>query len=109
MASHIDFGKLGEQLAENFLIKNGYTILYRNWRHSHYEIDIVALKNDIPHFVEVKTRSSKHFGEPEESLEEISWDEFFKVFDDNDLAFLYQDKTHDGKTSRFNKLIERQH
>ncbi|HVW91780.1 MAG TPA: hypothetical protein VHB74_04150 [Devosia sp.] len=49
------------------------------------------------------------FGEPEESLEEISWDEFFKVFDDNDLAFLYQDKTHDGKTSRFNKLIERQH
>lgn len=68
MATHIDFGKLGEQLAENFLIKNGYTILHRNWRHSHYEIDIVALKNDIPHFVEVKTRSSKHFGEPEESV-----------------------------------------
>lgn len=49
------------------------------------------------------------FGEPEDSLEEISWDEFFKVFDDNDLAFLYQDKTHDGATSRFNKLIDRQH
>jgi hypothetical protein len=48
------------------------------------------------------------FGEPEESLEEISWDEFFKVFDDNDLAFLHQDKTHDGKTSRFCKFVERQ-
>lgn len=48
------------------------------------------------------------FGEPEESLEEISWDEFFKVFDENNLAFLYQDKTQDGKTSRFSKFVERQ-
>lgn len=68
MATHIDFGKLGEKLAEDFLINKGYTILHRNWRHSHYEIDIVALKNDLPHFVEVKTRSSKQFGEPEESV-----------------------------------------
>jgi putative endonuclease len=68
MGLHIDFGKLGEQLAEDFLIKKGYTILHRNWRYSHYEIDIVALKNDLPHFVEVKTRSSKQFGEPEESV-----------------------------------------
>lgn len=68
MATHIDFGKLGEQLAEDFLTSKGYTILHRNWRHSHYEIDIVALKNDLPHFVEVKTRSSKQFGEPEESV-----------------------------------------
>lgn len=68
MALHIDFGKLGEQLAEDFLVKKGFTILHRNWRHSHYEIDIVAFKNDIPHFVEVKTRSSKNFGQPEESV-----------------------------------------
>jgi putative endonuclease len=34
MATHIDFGKLGEQLAEDFLIKKGYTILHRNWRYS---------------------------------------------------------------------------
>ena len=47
------------------------------------------------------------FGEPEEELEEVSWDEFFEVFDDNKLAFLYQDKTADGKTSRFNKFIEK--
>ena len=68
MASHIDFGKLGEQLAEDFLVERGYTVLHRNWRHSRYEIDIVALKNDLPHFVEVKTRSSNEFGEPEESV-----------------------------------------
>lgn len=47
------------------------------------------------------------FGEPEGSLEEISWDEFFEVFEDNRLAFLHQDETHDGQTSRFNKLVER--
>jgi hypothetical protein len=47
------------------------------------------------------------FGEPEEELQEISWDEFFEVFDDNELAFLYQDKTSDGGKSRFNKFVER--
>lgn len=68
MAVHIDLGKRGEQLAEEYLAKKGYTILYRNWRHSHYEIDIIALKNNIPHFVEVKVRSSKNFGLPEENV-----------------------------------------
>ena len=47
------------------------------------------------------------FGEKEEDLDEISWEEFFKIFDENKLAFLYQDKTKDGETSRFNKFIER--
>ena len=43
----------------------------------------------------------------EQSLEEITWDEFFDAFDKNGLAFLYQDKTADGKLSRFSKLIDR--
>jgi hypothetical protein len=47
------------------------------------------------------------FGEPEDTLEPISWDEFFKIFDENHLAFLYQDKTKDGGESRFNKFVER--
>ena len=68
MATHIDFGKLGEQLAVDFLVDKGYTILHLNWRHSYYEIDIVALKDEVPHFIEVKTRSSNEFGEPEESV-----------------------------------------
>jgi hypothetical protein len=47
------------------------------------------------------------FGEPEESLEEISWDEFFKTFEKNRLAFLYQDKTPEGQKSRFTKFVDR--
>ena len=43
----------------------------------------------------------------EQSLEEITWEEFFDAFDKNGLAFLYQDKTADGKLSRFSKLIDR--
>ena len=42
-----------------------------------------------------------------DSLEEISWEEFFDGFDENGLAFLYQEETKDGKTSRFSKLIAR--
>jgi hypothetical protein len=47
------------------------------------------------------------FGEPEETLETIEWDEFFRIFDENDLAFLYQDKAGGAGTSRFNKFVER--
>lgn len=47
------------------------------------------------------------FGEPDENLEPIEWDEFFRIFDENSLAFLHQDKTSDGKVSRFNKFVER--
>jgi hypothetical protein len=43
----------------------------------------------------------------EESLQPISWDEWFKAFDDNKLAFLYQDTTKGGEESRFNKLVNR--
>ena len=43
------------------------------------------------------------FGEPDESLEEISWEAFFETFEENDLALLYQDE----KDSRFNKLVHR--
>ena len=43
----------------------------------------------------------------ENSLEEISWDEFFDEFDEKGLAFLHQDKNQDGKESRFSKLVAR--
>ena len=47
------------------------------------------------------------FDRAEEGLEKISWDAFFEKFDEEDLAFLYQDKTADGKTSRFHKFVDR--
>ena len=45
---------------------------------------------------------------PESRLEPISWDEWFAAFDENRLAFLYQEKTAAGKLSRFNKLVKRE-
>lgn len=47
------------------------------------------------------------FGEPEENLENIDWDTFFEIFDDSELEFLYQEKTKDGGTSRFNKFVSK--
>lgn len=47
------------------------------------------------------------FGEAEEDLEEIGWDRFFEIFDESDLAFLYQKRASSGGESRFNKFIER--
>ncbi len=43
----------------------------------------------------------------EENFREISWEEFFEKFEKEKLAFLYQEKTHDGEVSRFNKLVSR--
>lgn len=47
------------------------------------------------------------FGEKEEAFDEISWEDFFRIFDENDLAFLYQEETKDGKESRFFKFVKR--
>ena len=47
------------------------------------------------------------FGEKDESLEEISWDEFFKIFEDRKLALLVQDEVSSGETSRFFKFVNR--
>ena len=47
------------------------------------------------------------FGEPEASLEEISWEDFFTIFEDRELAFLYQDEKAKGSKSYFCKLVHR--
>ena len=47
------------------------------------------------------------FGDQDEGLEEISWDEWFQAFDDNNLAFVYQEETSEGEESRFSKLVSR--
>ena len=68
MAEHNKTGVTGEVLAANYFTLNGYAILHQNWRHSHWEVDIIAHKNNVLHFIEVKTRKSKKFGLPEESV-----------------------------------------
>lgn len=65
MAQHNELGKKGEDLAVRFLIKNGYTIKERNYRFNKAEVDIIAKKDAVLAIIEVKTRSTKEFGNPE--------------------------------------------
>ncbi len=66
MAQHNDLGKYGEQQAINYLKENGYTILEKNYRYLKAEIDIISIKDDVLVAVEVKTRSSDFFGNPQD-------------------------------------------
>lgn len=68
MAQHNDLGKEGEALAVDYLLKQGYRIIERNWHFKKAEIDIIAQKEDILCAVEVKTRSTDVFGDPHEFL-----------------------------------------
>ena len=63
-----DTGFLGENKAEAYLISMGFSILFRNWRYKHLEIDIIASKDNLLHIIEVKTRSSIEFGYPEQFI-----------------------------------------
>jgi len=47
------------------------------------------------------------FGDEDEGLQEITWEQFFATFDENNLAFLYQEETSEGSESRFNKFVSR--
>ena len=64
MAKHNELGKLGEEIAANYLVGKGYEILERNWRNRHKEIDIIAKDGDELVIVEVKTRQHDDYGEP---------------------------------------------
>ena len=65
MAAHNDFGKQGEELAVQYLIGKGYEILERNWRNIHKEIDIIAKDGECLVIVEVKTRQTDEYGDPD--------------------------------------------
>lgn len=66
MAQHNELGKKGEQLAVDFLLENGYEIIARNYIFQKAEIDIIAKHNDMMICVEVKTRNSDFFGDPQD-------------------------------------------
>lgn len=68
MADHNEFGEKAEQLATDYLIKNGYTILERNYRFQKAEIDIIAKENDTIVVVEVKGRKDNFLIRPEDSV-----------------------------------------
>lgn len=64
-------GREGEDLAAQYLLKNGYQILERNYRYRKAEIDIIALKEETLAIVEVKSRTSSYFGSPESFVSQI--------------------------------------
>lgn len=68
MANHNDFGKIAEDLAADYLQKNGYKILSRNFRFQKAEIDIITEKDDLIVIVEVKARSTDAFMLPQEAV-----------------------------------------
>ena len=68
MAEHNELGRKGEQLAIAFLIKNKYKILEKNYRYLKAEVDIIAQKENTLAVVEVKTRSTDYFGNPQDSV-----------------------------------------
>lgn len=61
-------GRRGEELACEYLIGKGHTILERNWRSGHLELDIISLDKDGIHFVEVKSRVAPVTAQPEENV-----------------------------------------
>ena len=63
-----NLGKTGETIASNFLEKNGYTILAKNYRRKFGEIDIIARERDYLVFIEVKTRATASHGHPLEAV-----------------------------------------
>jgi putative endonuclease len=68
MAHHNSTGALGEKMALKYLNDKGFIILHQNWRHSHWEVDVIASFKDVLHFIEVKTRRTKKFGYPEDDV-----------------------------------------
>jgi putative endonuclease len=68
MAKHLETGMQGEQLAVEWLLAQGFVIMHQNWKHSYFELDIIASKDNVLHFIEVKTRTTDTYGYPEEGV-----------------------------------------
>ena len=71
MALHNILGRQGEDMAVAFLKEKGWQILDRNWKLGDLEMDIVAKQADELVFVEVKTRASLNWGNPEDAVDEL--------------------------------------
>lgn len=69
MARHNDLGKWGEGVAADYLEQQGYSILERGWRSGHKDIDLIAFKQGILAFVEVKTRKNNAYIQPQQAVD----------------------------------------
>ncbi len=69
MAQHNDLGRWGEEIAARMLVGKGYTIVARDWKDKHKDLDIVALYDNTLVIVEVKTRRNNDFRSPEQAVD----------------------------------------
>jgi putative endonuclease len=69
MAQHLDLGRKGESIAKTLLENSGYEILDENWTHGKAEVDLIAYKDKVIIFVEVKARTGNGYGEPEDFVD----------------------------------------
>jgi putative endonuclease len=82
MAQHNELGKKGEDLAVDYLISKGYKIIERNYRFDKAEVDIMAQKLTTLAIIEVKTRSSTDFGNPQDFVKPKQIQRFVKAVDE---------------------------
>ncbi|WGD35557.1 YraN family protein [Olleya sp. YS] len=82
MANHNELGKKGEQLAVDFLLENDYSIIARNYRFDKAEVDIIAQLEDILAIIEVKTRSTADFGNPQDFVKPKQIQRLVKAVDE---------------------------
>jgi len=99
-----NLGKIGENLAINFLKSHSFSVLEKNFRSRLGEIDIIAKKNNSLYFIEVKTRSNTNYGKPFESVDKR------KIYHIKKAAQFYLLKNNFGeyklKVAVFSILIE---
>lgn len=69
MAARNEIGKEGEAIARKYLTDRGYLIRHFNWHWHHYELDIVAVKEEELVVVEVKTRAADYLVDPEKAVD----------------------------------------
>jgi putative endonuclease len=67
--STLETGNRGEKIARKYFEDRGYEILQSNWRHGHWEIDLIATFEGILHIIEVKTQHAETAGFPEENVD----------------------------------------
>lgn len=65
--TNAEIGRQGEDMAQEYLLRQGFTVYHRNWRNGRYELDLVAEKDGALHIVEVKTRLAGNPVSPEEA------------------------------------------
>lgn len=68
MATNVEIGQKGEEIAKKYLLHLGYEFLIANYRFQHLEIDLIFMENDTLVVVEVKTRNTTALGEPYEAV-----------------------------------------